>query len=333
MRDGIENASVEFDPVSLKPTYRVMIGIPGSSNAFAVASRLGLSSAIVSEAKANLASHAEATDELIRRIEESHRVAAEQRRVAERTSSDAEALRKRYEEQLGKLDGARDRVEKQARERAEQLIASYERKLDGTLEQLAAQKKDSKRAQDLKKKAEKLLEQFEEQAVEAIQEPEPKEEPLPAGTELVRGTRVRIAGVNQDGEIVEPPEDGRVVVLMGSIRVTVPMASLRKARGEPEKALPDRSEESKIAMEKAREFHPELHLRGMRVEPALIEVEKYLDNAMAAGIDQVRLVHGKGTGQMKKAVWEFLKGHAGVKSYRIGEPEEGGAGATIVVIK
>lgn len=253
--------------------------------------------------------------------------------MAERASSDAEALRKRYQEQLGKLDGARDRVEKQARERAEQLIASYERKLDGTLEQLAAQKKDSKRAQDLKKKAEKLIEQFEEQAVEAIQEPEPKEEPLPAGTELVRGTRVRIAGVNQDGEIVEPPEDGKVVVLMGRMRVSVPMSSLRKARGEPEVVLADRSEESKIAMEKAREFHPELHLRGLRVEPALIEVEKYLDNAMAAGVDQVRIIHGKGTGQMKKAVWEFLKSHAGVKSYRIGDPEEGGAGATVVVLK
>ena len=334
IREGIENASVEFDVETLKPTYRLMVGIPGSSNAFAIASRLGLDSAIIDSARANLSSQTEATEELIRRIEESHRIAAEQRRQAERSSSSAESLRRRYEEQLLRLESARDRVESKARQRAEAIIESYTRKLDRTLEHLAAQNKDSRRAQDLKKKAEKLVEQLERQVVEPVVEKQAKEKRLPKDSVLQPGTRVRIAGVNQDGEVVEPPHDGKVVVRMGSMRVTVPMSSLRQAKGEPEK-LPVREQPShaSLALEKARDFSPEIHLRGLRVEPALIQVEKYLDDAMAAGVEQVRIIHGKGTGQMRAAVHQFLKGHPGVGSFRIGEQEEGGSGATVVILK
>jgi len=334
LRDGIENACVEFNLETLRPTYRLMVGIPGSSNAFSIAGRLGLDEAIVQEARSSLASQSVATEELIRRIEESHRVAAEQRRLAERSSSEAEDLRKRYQDQLVRLDGARDRVEHKARERAENVIESYTRKLDRTLEQLAAQKKDSKRAQDLKQKAENLVEQLDKEAVKPVAARESKEEKLAKDDELSPGTKVRIAGVNQDGEVVEPPQDGKVVVMMGAMRVTVPLSSLRKAKGALEKPAPkEQSPESKIAFEKARDFSPEIHLRGMRVEPALIEVEKYLDDAMAAGVDRVRVIHGKGTGQMRTAVWQFLKAHPGVNSYRLGEQEEGGSGATIVEFK
>jgi len=187
-------------------------------------------------------------------------------------------LRRRYEEQLTRLEGARDRVEHKVRERAEAMIESYTRKLDRTLEQLAVQKKDSKRADDLKRKAEKLVDQLEEHAVKPVVEKQVKEERLPKDAVLVRGTRVRIAGVNQDGVVEEPPEDGKVVVMMGAMRVTVPLSSLRRARGGPEPEPPKReATHSRIAMEKARSFSPELHLRGLRVEPALLEVEKYLD--------------------------------------------------------
>lgn len=333
-RDGVENASVEFDPHTLRPTYRLMVGIPGSSNAFAIASRLGLDKSIVDAARAGMSTQTEVTEEVIKRIEENHRVATEQRRQAERRSSEAEVLRRRYEEQLTRLEGARDRVEHKVRERAEAMIESYTRKLDRTLEQLAVQKKDSKRADDLKRKAEKLVDQLEEHAVKPVVEKQVKEERLPKDAVLVRGTRVRIAGVNQDGVVEEPPEDGKVVVMMGAMRVTVPLSSLRRARGGPEPEPPKReATHSRIAMEKARSFSPELHLRGLRVEPALLEVEKYLDDAMAAGVDQVRIIHGKGTGQMRNAVHQYLKSHTGVSSYRLGEPEEGGSGATVVALK
>jgi len=332
LTDGIENASVEFDLESLRPTYRLLIGIPGSSNAFAIASRLGLDDKIIAEARANLATHSEVTEELIRRIEESHRVAMEERRAAQKNASSAEALRRRYEDGLARLDHARDRVESKVRDRAESIIETYAKKLDRTLEQLAAQKADTKASADLKRKAENLMEQLEEKL--AIPDaPETKDEKFPPGTPLARGTRVRIAGVDRDGEIVEPPDDGKVVVMMGLMKVTVPISQLRRPRGGPEPAPPPRSEERALVFEKARSFSPEISLRAKRVEPALLELDKYLDDAMAAGIDQVRIVHGKGTGQMRNAVTEFIRHHHAVKDYRIGEQGEGGSGVTIATIR
>ena len=330
-REGIENARVEFDPETLRPTYRLQVGIPGSSNAFAIAGRLGLDQSIISEARANLGSRSETADELIRKLEETHRAAAQEKVAAQRITSDADALRRRYEEQLVRLESAKSHVEDKAREKAQAMLDAYQRKLDRTLEQLAAQQKDSKRAQDLKKKAENLIEQFEEQTA-APPEKEPEEERLPRDTELGPGTPVRIANVNQDGRIAEGPSDGKVVVLIGAMRVTVPISALRKPGGE-QKVVREQSSESKMAMEKAREFAPEIHIRGMRAEAAVIELDKYLDDAMAAGAREVRIVHGKGTGALRQVVLEFLKNHPGVESYRLGESSEGGSGATVVMMK
>ncbi len=331
--EGIENACVEFDPQTLRPTYRLKVGIPGASNAFAIAGRLGLDQEIISRAKANLSSHLETADQLIRKLEESHRAADQERAAAQRITSDADALRRRYEEQLNRLEQARGRVEERARAKAQELLDAYQRKLDRTLEQLAAQKKDSKRAQDLKKKAENLIEQFEDKSARPVVEREPEEERLPKGSDLSPGTKVRIANVNQDGEIVEAPVDGKVVVLIGAMRVTVPVSALRKAKGEAPKEVRSEPGQTQIAMEKARELAPEIHVRGMRAEAALIDVEKYLDDAMAAGAGTLRIVHGKGAGILRQVVWEILKKHPGVKSYRLGETGEGGSGVTVVTMK
>lgn len=331
LRDGIENACVEFDLESLRPTYHLKVGIPGASNAFSIAARLGLDQSIVDVARSNLAAHAEVADELIRHLEESTAVAAREKKAAQRIHSDAEALRRRYEEQLGRLEAARARIEQKTWEKAKQMMDTYSRKLDNTLEQLAVQKKDTKRSQDLKKKAEKLLDQFETGA--AVPAPEPTDERLPSNTELKRGTRVRIADVNQDGEIVEPPHEGKVVVQIGAMRVTVPIRALRKARGEAEKEAKPAAVESKISLEKAREFAPEVHVRGMRAEEAIEAIDKYLDDAIAAGAVSVRIVHGKGTGTLRKIVWEMLKKHPAVASFRMGEQAEGGTGATVVSFK
>lgn len=331
-REGIVNASVEFDPDTLRPTYRLRVGIPGSSNAFAIAARLGLAPEIIDDARAGLAEHTETAEELIRRLEDSSRAAEQDRRAAQRLTTDAEALRRRYEEQLARQEHARSRVEEKARGQARAVMESYSRKLDATLEQLARQKKDSRRAQDLKKKAEKLIDDFERRST-ASPEPESRQKALNAHTELAPGVRVGIVNVGQDGVIVEPPQDGRVVVRIGVMRVTVPLSSLRQPRERAEKEAPAAGAESTIAMEKARDFSREIHLRGMRAEVALTAVDKYLDDAMAAGVEQVRIIHGKGTGTLRKVVWELLKQHPGVQSYRLGEQDEGGSGATVVAMK
>jgi len=335
-RDGIQNARVEFDPETLMPTYRLQVGLPGASNAFAIAGRLGLDQSIISQAKESLGSQTATADDLIRKLEETQRAAAQEKIAAQRITSDADALRRRYQEQIASLESVRGRVEDKARERAQAMLDAYQRKLDRTLEQLAAQHKDSKRAQDLKKKAETLIEQFDDRAAAlGKDQPRPeeqKEERLSQDSDLSPGTPVRIANVSQDGEIVEPPVDGKVVVMIGAMRVTVPISTLRKAKGSP-KAAREQSNESKMAMEKAREFEPEFHVRGMRAEAALLALDKYLDDAMAAGKHSLRIVHGKGTGTLRQVVWELLKNHPGVQSYRLGESAEGGSGATVVTMK
>lgn len=330
-REGIENARVEFNPETLMPTYRLQVGIPGASNAFAIAGRLGLDQSIISEAKNNLGSQIQTADELIRQLEESQRAAAQEKIAAQRITSDADALRRQYQEQVNRLTAVRDRVEEKARHRAQEMLDAYQRKLDRTLEQLAEQKKDSKRAQDLKKKAETLIEQFEDRTVVPAPK-EPEDERLSKDSDLSPGTPIRIANVNQDGEIVEGPVDGKVVVLIGAMRVTVPISALRKPKGAAKEARP-KSSESTMALEKARELETEIHLRGMRAEQALIDVDKYLDDAMTAGARVVRIVHGKGTGVLRQVVWELLKNHPGVQSYKLGEPSEGGSGVTIVTMK
>ncbi|MDH7602456.1 MAG: endonuclease MutS2 [Armatimonadota bacterium] len=335
LRDGMENASVEFDPETLRPTYKLVIGVPGSSNAFAIATRLGLANEIIAAARENLSQRTEAADELIRRIEESHRIAAEQRRLAEIASRDANVLKRRYEERLAKLEATRQKIEDKAREKAEELINRYAKQLDRTLEQLAEQTRESKHTQRLKQKAERLLARMENELVEPVEQRRQKEEMLPAGTELKPGTRVRIAGVDRDGVIVEPPEKGKVVVLVGSMRVTVAVKNLRKPRANEQPPLETKLSDahSQIALEKARTFSPELHLRGLRVEAGILAVSKYLDDAMTVGADTVRIVHGKGTGQMRSAVHQYLSSHPAVASFRLADAAEGGSGVTVVEMK
>lgn len=333
LRDEIENACVEFDPETLKPTYKLVIGVPGSSNAFAIASRLGLEESIVQSARANLTRRAEATGELIRRIEETHRVAAEQRRLAEVTSRDVEMLRRRYEEKLADLEAMRDKLATKAYDRAQSLIDTYRKRLDRTLEQLATQTKSSRRTQELKRRVERIIAKIEEQFVQPVEQKQQQEEALPPGTELKYGTRVRVAGIDRDGIIVEPPQKGKVVVMIGSMRVTVGVKDLRKPRAEDESEPPVQGIDTSIAVQKAQSFSPELHLRGLRVESGLIAVAKYLDDAITVGADRVRIIHGKGTGQMRSAVHEYLKSHPAVASFRLAEPAEGGSGVTVVEMK
>ena len=333
LREGIENASVEFDPETLQPTFRLLIGIPGSSNAFAIAGRLGLDESLINSAKSNLASHAETAEELIRRIEESHKAVAEHQRAAERSSADVEALKRDYEEKIRRLENARVRVEEMTRKGAEAVVESYARKLEATLQQLAEQKKDSRRSQGLKQKTEKLLDGLEKQVAERAKASVPKEQKLPKNAKLAPGMRVRIAGVNQDGEIVDEPHEGKVTVLMGAMRVAVPISSLRKAHPEPTSKPKQKSDHSSIGIEKAKSLPAEVSLRGMRADEALIVLGKYLDDALAAGALEVRIVHGKGTGALRKVVWEALAENPQIASYRLGERREGGSGVTMAKLK
>lgn len=324
-----ENASVEFDVETLQPTYRLSIGVAGSSNAFAIARRLGLAEAIVQRAKARLTQEDIKVEELIRTVEENRRQAVRDSEEASRLRGEMQSLRDRYDEAFAKLQERRNAILDQARREAAQLVSESRKEL----EQLIGELRRSRQT-DLEQLAQQARERvLEKQA--SLREPEPLEpdiEPSPRATAgpLHKGDSVRIISLGQEAVVlVEPDNDGRVVVQAGMMRLSLASSDVEKSAGEPQAEV-HRSSLASLARSKSAAVATELDLRGMTVDEALEAVNKYLDDCMLAGLPRARIIHGKGTGALRQAVREHLKGLPQVKTYRGGEPSEGGAGVTVV---
>ena len=330
VRDGIENASVEFDARTLKPTYRLMIGVPGSSNAFAISSRLGLPSGIVSAAR-EMTRGSEASDEIIRKIEQTHRAAEEKEQLAERASRDVEILKSRYERRLEELEALKRELR---REVAEEIDLRVREKLD-EMEAVIADlktlpqptpKKVSESRQRVKRRVKEIRAEVEDVLPPVYEEPE---EPFV----LKKGDLVRVITLDIDGELLEDPKGEDAVVMIGSMKMAVPVSALRPARRPKEKPDAGTQSAALITGAKAVTASSELKLIGQRVEEALINLDKYLDDAYLAGLESVRIIHGMGTGALKKAVWQHLSNHHAVDSFRLGEASEGRSGATVVTLR
>lgn len=328
-RDGIRNSSVEFDPETLRPTYRLMMGVPGSSNAFAIASRLGMPEYVIKSAENALSGRQDGTDEIIRRIEESQREAMEDRHQAKKSFDEVETLRKRYEDEVRKLQAARTRVEDEVRIQGKQVIDRYTRKLERSLNELSKISREGKRSERIKAEAKEAIEKARD---ELIMQPEHEEDLPVEGVVFKKGDAVRIANLNQEGVLAEDIKDDEALVVIGAMRVSVPAASLRPGRGKKEER-PVEPIGVNVTVTRAANISSEINLIAQRAEQAIYNLEKYLDEAEAAGLNQVRIIHGKGTGALKLAVWQYLKDHPSVESYRLGEQAEGGSGATIVILK
>ncbi|MDO8683772.1 MAG: Smr/MutS family protein, partial [Armatimonadota bacterium] len=266
--------------------------------------------------------------EIIRHIEEARRATMEDRKQTKKELADAENLRRRYEEQVKKAEATRLKAHESVKVEAENVIRKYAKRLDRALEQLSKQSAETTRARKLKKDAETALEEMTEELVEV---PIVEEEPEGDYTFNV-GDTVRIASLHQEGILLSEAVGGEATVQIGVMKVTVPLSALRPAKKAPEpKQEPVQSMGTEVA--RAQAVSPELKLIAQRVEPALYNLEKYVDEAMAAGLSEVRIVHGMGTGALKKAVWGYLNDHPAVESYRLAERNQGGAGATIVEFK
>lgn len=328
--DCVQNASVEFDSVSLRPTYRLMMGVPGSSNAYAIAARLGMPDEIIKIAEQSLSARQDGTDIIIQKIEESQRIALDDRRAARKSADEAEALRRRYEEELRKLEAAKSRVEDEIRGRGRQLIDRYTKKLERALTELAMAPREDNHVVQLTREAKEVIEKVKK---EIVAEPEPEEDIPVEGLVFRKGDTVRIAGFNQEGMLEDDIENGEATILIGSMRVTVPSSSIRPVRKKQEEKIASTVGASVKLTTVAANVSPELKLIAQRAEQAIFNLEKYIDDAQTAGLMQVRIIHGRGTGALKKAVWEYLKDHPGVDSFRLGERNEGGSGATVVKLK
>jgi DNA mismatch repair protein MutS2 len=333
---GVENASVEFDPVTFRPTYHLRIGLPGSSNAFAIAANLGMTQEIIKSAKGLMGEGRVELDFALERVEEDQRTLAEEKRAASEDRLALQKARGEYENLTRELKHRQEEILNGARAQARETLLKAKRQgenLLGLLRQSAAELKAKEKARREASEAESHaaaeLAALEEEA-RLLQPAAAKTEPSPPGEQLrevKRGQPVFVRSVRQRGEVINPAdENGQVEVQVGILRLSVPLGELEGAAEEPVRAR-------FTFVSAPRPVPAEIHLRGMRVEEALLELEHYLDEAIAAGLREVRVVHGKGTGAVRLAAQELLHKHPGVASLRAALPAEGGGGVTFAILK
>lgn len=330
-REGVQNASVEFDIETLRPTYRLMVGVPGESNALAIAGRLGMPKAIIKGAENALIGREDGSDAIIRRIEESHRAAMDDQRTARSAADDAERLKKRYEEKLEKLESSRGKLEEEVRLKGKKLLEQYERQFEEAMNQLSEAvetKKKGKEAEQVKQAARDAVKQARRDLAQVAGTRE-VETQADDGV-LRKGDPVKVLSLNQDGVLAEDISDGQATVVIGSMKITVPASSIKRTEGKRIKVKPTMPTGISVSLAKAQMISPEIMLRGQRVEDALYELDNYLYDAQTAGLQEVRIIHGKGTGAMRTAVTQHLRNHPAVKSSKMAEQNEGGSGATVV---
>lgn len=328
-RARVENASVEFDRATLRPTYRLLIGKPGRSNAFEIALRLGLPAELIERSREFLSVEQTQFAELVGNLEKAQQEAEADRVAAAKLADEARAIKEKHEELAADLARRREEIMSKAGEEARALVKSAKAEAESAVKELREKiAAESTRARESAIKAARdKLHQLQHKVSRAVPEK------VIAGqvpTVLRAGQEVLLPKFNQRGYVIEPPGAGEkeVQVQVGIIKMNVPVKDLRTV--EQPKVGGGQSEVAGMLLNIARDISVELDLRGQYAEEAMLTVEKYLDDAYLAGLPRVSLIHGKGTGSLRAAVHRLLKGHHRVKSFRLGEHGEGGYGVTVV---
>ncbi len=327
---GIENASVEFDVETLKPTYRLLIGVPGKSNAFEISKRLGLKEDVINKAKENIASENLKFEDLIRDLQEKSILANRDAREAKKIKLEAEELKNKYDEKLKKLDEIRDKAYGEARREARDIISKAKDEADEILKAMRELEKlgiaQGGRAR-LEEERKKLKDSLENKEASIYKEKESKGELI---EKVTLGMDAYLPSLNQNVIIISMPDSkGEVQVEAGIMKINVKLKDLRKLNNKTTK-----KEKKKRELNlNLKSVDSRIDLRGMDSEEACYKVDKYLDEAYIANLGEVTIVHGKGTGVLRKAINDMLKRHPHVKSYRLGEYGEGGDGVTIAILK
>lgn len=327
----VENASVEFDAVTLRPTYRLLIGRPGRSNAFEIAARLGLKRDLVEKARRYMSADQVKAADLISQLEAARQQAQHDREEAARLLEEARQLRAESAKLERETAVRREEIIVKATEDAAALVRGIRREAEETINDLR-EKISSQAAREREEGIRKARERLAD--MEGKTRPRPRVARHAAGKIPDRvsvGEEFFIPRFNQKGLVVGIPGDGLVQVQIGAVRVTVSLSDLRHISG-------GRRSEGAVSLSgmlsaKAKEISTQLDLRGMTADEALAEVDKYLDDASLASLPRVYIIHGKGTGALRAAVQRHLKSHRLVKSYRLGEVGEGGAGCTVAELQ
>ena len=334
---GVENASCEFDVATLRPTYRLLIGIPGKSNAFAISRRLGLDEEVIAAAKAQMDSESIRFEDVLTQLEEKRqrleKAQAEADRLWQQSQEDARKART-FREQMEKAkENARSKGENEARRivrQAQQQVDEIFAELD-ELRRKMQQQADFQAINDAKVSARKHM----NAAQEALHLREETPEPETPSRPIAAGDRVELPGVRTAATVVQVNGDGSLVLQAGKMKMTAKPGQVRLIKGQPQvkkqAAAPKTGPAPTLHLE--RRASSELDIRGYETLEAESVVENYLDAAVMAKLETVTIIHGKGTGALRKAVHEILRRSKAVKSFRLGRYGEGEAGVTVVELK
>ena len=334
---GVENASCEFDVATLRPTYRLLIGIPGKSNAFAISRRLGLDESVIAAAKAQMDSESIRFEDVLTQLEEKRqrleKAQGEADRLWQQSQEDARKART-FREQMEKAkENARSKGENEARRivrQAQQQVDEIFAELD-ELRKKMQQQADFQAINDAKVSARKHMNAAQEALHLREETPEPEKPSRP----IVAGDRVELPGVRTAATVVQVNGDGSLVLQAGKMKMTAKPGQVRLIEGQPQqKKQPMAPKTTPVpTLHLERRASSELDIRGYETLEAESVVENYLDAAVMAKLETVTIIHGKGTGALRKAVHEILRRSKVVKSFRLGRYGEGEAGVTVVELK
>ncbi|CAN7296106.1 endonuclease MutS2 [Rossellomorea sp. LjRoot5] len=325
-REGVVNASVEFNVETLSPTYKLLLGVPGRSNAFDISKRLGLSDGVIQRAKSHIGTDSKEVENMIASLEDNRRQGERELEEAHELLRQAEKMHKDMQKQMMEYYEKKDILYEKAQQKASEVVEKAKAEADQVIKDL--RKMQHEKSAQIK---EHELIQAKKQLEDATPKLKTGQKKKATGSkhELKAGDEVKVLSFDQKGHLIERVSAKEWQVQMGIMKMKVKETDLEFIQSQ------QKVETKPLATVKGKDFHVslELDLRGERFENALSRVEKYIDDALLAGYPRVSIIHGKGTGALRQGVQEYLKNHRSVKSIRFGDAGEGGTGVTVVQFK
>jgi len=328
---GVQNGSVEFDVKTLSPTYKVLIGVPGKSNAFEISRKLGLDDEIISDAKNRLKAHEVEFEDALVKIENDRKASEKEKIEIEKLRREHEEIKTELLKKENELKNKEAKLIQDAKKEARQIVEKAKNETSQIIKELRdinieIEKDKNVKLNQLRHEMNDKLQEY-KTSVDLTKSYEKSEE------ELKKGDYVLIKNLNQKGTVlseIENKED-KVTVQVGNMKLNVDYNSLKKLEEENREEKSSAGTKSINIMNKT--VKSSIDVREFNLEEAFLEVDKYLDDAYLAGLNEVSIIHGKGKGILRKGIGQYLKGHNLVKEFRLGSFEEGGDGNTIVKLK
>jgi len=324
-QENVVNASVEFDVETLRPTYRLLIGVPGRSNAFNIAQRLGLSEDIIRFAKGQISEDNLQVESMIASLEVNRRSAEKERIEAEATRKKVEQINKELEMKIEEIENQKQKLLEDAKKKAEEIVIKAKKEAEEVITELRKFALDEQagikehRLIEMKKRLEESIPDIKEKTPKRSK----KQEKIEAGDE------VKVLSIGQKGTVVEKVDDKEFIIQIGILKMKVDKSDLE--------VIKQNNKETKkvnvTSVKRESTVRNELDVRGQNVEEAIMSIDRYLDEAFMEGYGQVSIIHGKGTGALRTGLQEFLRKHPHVSKTRLGQFGEGGTGVTIVELK